>query len=132
MTGRLSRYKMVREDIITGLKNAIERGYSIDTAVSSFINSGYKKDEVTEAAAYLGNVSAIAPSKTITPQIPAIQTPIQGAPTETIPQQAIGAVQQKPKKSKKGIILVVALAIILLALVGVLAYLIFFKKLFGQ
>ena len=123
---------MARQDIVSGLRNAVERGYSIDVAISSFVNSGYKKDEVTEAAAYLGVVPAIAPQKAITPQIPAMPTAIQETPTETISQQAIEAVQQKQKKSRKGIILVVALGIILLALVGVLAYLIFFKKLFGQ
>ena len=122
---------MIREDIVSGLRNAVERGYSIDVAISSFVNSGYKKDEVTEAAAYMGVVPVIAPQKAITPQIPAMLNTIQETPTETISQQAIEAVQQKPKKSKKGIILVVALGIILLALVGVLAYLIFFKKLFA-
>ena len=123
---------MARQDIVSGLRNAVERGYSIDVAISSFVNSGYKKDEVTEAAAYLGAVPAIVLQKAITPQIPAMPTAIQETPTETISQQAIEAVQQKQKKSRKGIILVVALGIILLALVGVLAYLIFFKKLFGQ
>ena len=123
---------MARQDIVSGLRNAVERGYSIDVAISSFVNSGYKKDEVTEAAAYLGAVPAIVLQKAITPQIPAMPTAIQETPTETISQQAIEAVQQKQKKSRKGIILVVALGIILLALVGVLAYLIFFKRLFGQ
>ena len=125
---------MAREDIVSGLRNAVERGYSIDVAISSFINSGYKKDEVTDAAAYLGVVPTIAPSKTMIstqpapPMMPAIT---QETPAGTISQQTIRDAQQKPKKSKKAIILVIALAIILLALVGVLSYLILFKKLFG-
>ena len=123
---------MARQDIVSGLRNAVERGYSIDVAISSFVNSGYKKEEVEEAAVYIGNLPAIAPQKKITQQIPVIPSAIQGTSTPGIIPQPIEAVQQKPKKSRKGIILVVALGIILLALVGVLAYLIFFKKLFGQ
>jgi len=123
---------MARQDIVSGLRNAVERGYSIDVAISSFVNSGYKKEEVEEAAAYIGNLPAIAPQKKITQQIPAMPNAIQETSTPGIIPQPIEAVQQKQKKSRKGIILVVALGIILLALVGVLAYLIFFKKLFGQ
>ncbi|MBI2047158.1 hypothetical protein HYT26_03280 [Candidatus Pacearchaeota archaeon] len=121
---------MARQDIVSGLRNAVERGYSIDVAISSFVNSGYKKEEVAEAAAYVGDLAAIAPQKTIIPQIPAMPNAIQGTPTETIPQP-IEAVQQKQKKSRKALIIVIILSIILLSLIGVLAYLIFFKRLFA-
>ena len=117
---------MVREDIVSGLRNAVERGYSIDVAINSFVNSGYKKEEVAEAAAYLGVVPAIAMPKTNELTIKqAISSPTIEVSQSQIP------LKQMPKKSKKGIIIVAALIIILLALVGVLAYLIFFKKLFG-
>lgn len=46
---------MVNEDIITSLKNAIERGESLETAKSIAINSGYNSREVEEASQYVGS-----------------------------------------------------------------------------
>lgn len=40
----------MREDIYGGLKNAMERGISIESAIRSFINAGYKEEEVRAAA----------------------------------------------------------------------------------
>jgi len=47
---------MVREDILGGLKNALERGDSLEKAKGSFISAGYPKNEVEEAAASLEKV----------------------------------------------------------------------------
>lgn len=41
---------MVREDILGGLRNALERGETLEQARQSFINSGYPEKEVDEAA----------------------------------------------------------------------------------
>jgi len=38
------------EEIIAGLKNAMQRGDSLDKAVQSFINAGYNPVEVRQAA----------------------------------------------------------------------------------
>ncbi|MBS3100070.1 hypothetical protein J4463_02540 [Candidatus Pacearchaeota archaeon] len=46
---------MVRQDILSGLKNAVERGYSLNSAKQSLINSGYNLNEVNEAASYLSS-----------------------------------------------------------------------------
>ncbi|MEK6891435.1 MAG: hypothetical protein AABX03_04850, partial [Nanoarchaeota archaeon] len=43
----------VRLDIIAGIKNAVERGYSIDEAKTSLINAGYSVDEINEAVNYV-------------------------------------------------------------------------------
>ncbi len=40
----------MREEIWAGLKNAMERGATLEQAVQSFINSGYSPGEVQEAA----------------------------------------------------------------------------------
>jgi len=40
----------MKEEIAAGLKNAVERGTSIDQAIQSFINAGYNAAEVNEAA----------------------------------------------------------------------------------
>lgn len=47
----------MREEIEAGLKNAVERGDSLDDAINSFINAGYNPVEVKEAAK---NISASA------------------------------------------------------------------------
>ncbi len=39
----------MREDIVAGLRNALERGASLEQAVQSFINAGYNPAEVQEA-----------------------------------------------------------------------------------
>ena len=40
----------MREDIVAGLRNALERGASLEQAVQSFINAGYNPAEVQEAS----------------------------------------------------------------------------------
>lgn len=40
----------MKDEIQAGIKNAIERGYTIDEAIQSFISAGYNPVEVKEAA----------------------------------------------------------------------------------
>ena len=44
---------MVREDILGGLRVALSKGHSLQNAMQSFYNSGYKKEDIEEAARYL-------------------------------------------------------------------------------
>ena len=56
----------MRDEIAAGLKNAIERGYSLDSAARSFINAGYNPAEVKAAAESLTQgVSSILASPII-------------------------------------------------------------------
>ena len=48
----------MRDEIWAGLKNAIERGASLDQAVESFISAGYNPAEVKEAANSIGQGAA--------------------------------------------------------------------------
>jgi len=41
---------MVNDEIVGGLKSALERGYSLEKAMLTFFNSGYKREEIEEAA----------------------------------------------------------------------------------
>lgn len=41
---------MVNPDILGGLKSALTRGYTLEEAMLSFLNGGYKKEEIDEAA----------------------------------------------------------------------------------
>lgn len=42
----------MREDIIGGLRNALDRGETVEYAIRTFINAGYSEREVREAAEY--------------------------------------------------------------------------------
>lgn len=44
---------MVNQDIVGGLRSALARGYSIDEAVKSFANAGYKQKDIEEASQML-------------------------------------------------------------------------------
>jgi len=47
---------MVREDIVGGLKNAVERGDSLQEAKNSFLSAGYSQKDIEEAADSLEKV----------------------------------------------------------------------------
>ena len=72
---------MVREDILAGLRNAVERGYSLQQAVYSFVSAGYNQQEVQEAAQFVHASSVIA------------QGSIKPLPQSTMPNVPIRAVQ---------------------------------------
>lgn len=54
---------MVRQDIVAGLKNAIERGDSLENAKQILVNSGYNGDDVDAAASYVDSVPRKMPVK---------------------------------------------------------------------
>ena len=47
---------MPNEEIVTVLKNSVERGESLQTAMQIMVNSGYNPREVQEASKYIGGV----------------------------------------------------------------------------
>lgn len=84
---------MVRNDILGGLKVAIARGSSLQDAMQSFYNAGYKKEEIEEAAKNLQNKPApqtVSPQKNSffpkNPFTPSPKTPIMSLkPTQPLP-----------------------------------------------
>lgn len=44
---------MVRQDIVTGLRNGLERGNTMEQAKQSLINAGYNSGDVLESANFL-------------------------------------------------------------------------------
>jgi hypothetical protein len=44
---------MVRKDIITALKNAVEHGESLEGAINTMVASGYSKEDVQEASRFV-------------------------------------------------------------------------------
>ncbi len=105
----------MREDIYGGLKNAVEKGEPLELAVQTFVNAGYKENEVREAASALS--SGIIPASALESKSNAVQK--QAKPLPINNQFAVQPVQQKKGFGKgKIILLVVILAILLAALVA--------------
>lgn len=136
---------MVRQDIIAGLRNAVQRGFTMQQAMQSYINAGYNAQEVQQAAAHLSKGQAppiqqkgapvaqqaqqlIQPTTQPTQQMQMTQQPQPG------PQPPSGSQQVKPlkdkkkppkKKGHKG--LIITLIIILVLLIAGVSLAILFK-----
>jgi hypothetical protein len=52
---------MVRSDIFVGLKNALDRGYSLEEAKKVLVDSGYDSAEVESVAYYITGGTGITP-----------------------------------------------------------------------
>lgn len=113
----------MRDDIYGGLKNALERGASIEQAIRSLINAGYNDIDVRNTARYLttGAMDTTTPNIQKTPQMPSLSQkkfrPLAG--------QQIKFRQGVRTKEGKGKI--IALVIILLFLIGVLVLTLIFR-----
>jgi hypothetical protein len=49
----------INPDLVGGLKSALERGATLKQAMMSLFNSGYKREEIEEAARNLNSFSAV-------------------------------------------------------------------------
>lgn len=78
---------MVREDIVSGLRNALIKGESIEQAKQSFINASYPSEEVEKAARFLTEKSE-SQLEELEPPKPTQQK----TPTRKILWIAIGAI----------------------------------------
>jgi hypothetical protein len=67
---------MVNDEILGGLKSALERGESLKRAMMTFFNAGYKREEIEEAAGILNSQGIQPATSSTTPQPPAITKPI--------------------------------------------------------
>ncbi|MCX8194351.1 MAG: hypothetical protein N3G19_03265 [Candidatus Pacearchaeota archaeon] len=65
---------MARQDLIAALRNALERGETIEQAKMSLLNSGYKKEEVEEAIKELEKLRS-KPLKPPSIKFPSLPTP---------------------------------------------------------
>ncbi len=114
-------------DLEGGIKNALERGSSIEDAVQSFLNAGYSEQEVKEAAdkvnpSVLSQISPLekkSPSQTLTP--PRYSPP----PSPKLKPEP--AMIQSNIVQKKSSGLLIFLIFILIILLGTLAVSIIFQ-----
>ncbi len=103
----------MKEDIIAGLKNAVERGYSLDEAAQTFINAGYNPVEIKEA---INSLSMNATSITNQNKHPYLQ------------EVKINQNNNSNPKKKRGVWKVVLLIILFLLLIGGLVAAIIFSS----
>ena len=130
---------MVNEEIIGGLKSSIAKGESLKQAMISFYNSGYKKEEIEEAARALKSAppAAITPPQVLQPGQPQIQQqpqqvikPAQPQPIQQlITPQIISAYGQK--KSKMRVLTIVLIVILVLLLISLTLIFVFKDALVG-
>lgn len=126
----------MKDELIVGIKNAIERGYTVDQAVASLINAGYNPNEVRDAAGVFSGASHIIYSSEKTGNSGQMST---NSASETIalakkveaqtplpPQQPINPINPEEKKGGHGMI--IALIVILLIMVGILIGSLVFKE----
>ena len=110
---------MVREELVTGLKNALARGQSLEKAINSLLSAGYNRDEVMDAANYsnvgvtgnMGVVASLPKTQIQINQTPAVQQIPQVQPVQPIPK--LNPESTEPKKSKVGLIVLISLLVVL-------------------
>ncbi len=140
---------MVKEEILTSLRNAVSKGESLDNAKKILINSGYNSNEVEEASHYIRGVSGfLAPKKdeqlvmpneksfirrTIPtmpiqkPIQPLIQKPIRQIPAIAQAEPNYNNFNTEVRTSKPNYIKEMILFIILLLLIIGLAFIFIYK-----
>ena len=69
---------MIDQEILGGLRSAINRGETLEKAMITFYNAGYKKEEIEAAAKALGQEKVQQPPETIeTKEIKPLVKPIK-------------------------------------------------------
>lgn len=139
----------MRDEIQAGLKNALERGSSLEDAIHSFISAGYNPVEVRAAANNIsqGASTISQPQKPLFGVKPAQQQPVQPSPSQQpsslsqnpqsqsplsqpqqIPQQSAPKINyyQNVQQPSSGSGKIIALLIILIILIGAAAALLYF------
>ena len=74
----------MREDILGGLKSALIRGETLKKAMMTFYNSGYKKNDIEEAAAALQQMIS---QKVVIQEQTTIAKPVEKVIPKKSPQQ---------------------------------------------
>lgn len=115
----------MREDILFGLRNAVDRGVKLEQATRSFISAGYNAEEVNAAAKELssGTASAILYPEQKTDDDKKISPlPKMTLGDEKKPDEKKIVVEEKKKSRKILIVSIAVSAAIILATIGYLIY----------
>ncbi|MEK6820762.1 MAG: hypothetical protein AABX71_03560, partial [Nanoarchaeota archaeon] len=91
-----------RQEILAGIRNALEKGESLEQAKASFINAGYGRRDVEEAAASILGFSE----------------PTEEVPEATKISSTLTTAQMPQKKKSKYKILIIIIVIVLILLLA--------------
>ncbi len=127
----------MNEEILGGLKSALERGQSLKNSMTSLFNAGYKKAEIEEAARALAepinlegkiiSESAIPPAPPKDYSAPQIEKPVKQIFKKLVPEEK-KQISDYPQKSSKNKSLIILLICILVFLGGILTLLFAFRN----
>ena len=109
------------EEILEGLKLATARGESLQQAMQSFYNAGYKKEDIENAARVLQEQQSIAAEM---PAYESQQEKLKYPAGKTV--QKVSEYAPKPSSKKK--IFVIILIVLMLFVLGALAGILLFKE----
>ena len=126
----------MRDEIVGGLRNALDRGESLEQAMQSFINAGYSPLEVREAVKVLPasatsliqsafqekSFSSPQPSSNASTSSPSVASS-SSSPSQPLPQN--GAAKSTPAQDPKAntkLIIGLSIVLILLIIAGVGSY----------
>ncbi len=124
--------KMVKEEILAGLKYAIAKGEPLAEAMMSFYNAGYLKKDVEEAARAL-QISQLPQTQPLQQPTQPVKQPLQQqvqlkqiprAPVRVI--QRVSEYKERPKILGKAIIIM--LVLFLVFLLGILVTVFLFRE----
>ncbi|MBM3230125.1 hypothetical protein FJZ22_00510 [Candidatus Pacearchaeota archaeon] len=119
----------MKEEVLGGIKNALERGISLDQAAKSFINAGYNPQDVQEAVQALGGVSGkLSPTPLLPPQQTSISksAPLPPVSAPTSPTSPLVPATPEVKKGNTWRYVLIGLSIVIVlliaSLIGVIAF----------
>ena len=139
---------MMVEDISEGLKLAVSKGETLQQAMQSFYNTGYKKEDI-ESAARLLSVNVIPTAQSQESKIPQKQPifpkkqpfkpvqkvldygrplPQQQFPLPPKPVQKVSDYGQSQKQINPKMIMIILVIILLIVFGGAIGWILFFKE----
>ena len=105
----------MNEEIVAGLKNAMEHGTSQEKAIQSFINAGYNVQDVRDA----GKSLSMGVTDMTNMKMPTIEQNLHTLPP--LPKINFGGKNKQRRFGARGI-LIILLVVLALAFFGTLAY----------
>ena len=122
---------MVNEEIVSGLSNAVARGESLESAMTSFLAAGYSQEEVLEASRQINmgtsqNVPASMQEPSKSAQV------LQSNSSENSSTQPMPSFVEPKPKTRLPKWLVILIIILGVAAVLVTLYMLFGQKIMGM
>lgn len=117
-------------EIFAGLRNAMDRGASLEQAMQSFINAGYNQEDVRAAGREFasGMSDIIHPEMSVAPATPGASKEASGdnalPPLPPSPRESAAGQLEKSRKRKR-VLLLIGILVVLIIFVGALSYLVY-------